>query len=97
MPELKTNGRDESHPRDKFETSSSGSRKRRLALPGGRFNKTDQNEEKSKTDSKVEFKPTMTFIKSSAGVPGTIPDPDREKDNETGNRTSEEKESGEFE
>ena len=59
-------------------------------MPGGRFNKTDQNEEKSKSDSKVEFKPTMTFIKSSAGVPGTIPDPDRVKDNETNNRTNEE-------
>jgi len=93
VPETKLNGRDESHSRDKFETASSGSRKRRLALPGGRFNKTDQNEEKSKSDAMVEFKPTMTFIKSSVGVPGTMPEAEKEKNNETVNRTNGEKES----
>lgn len=42
----------------------------------------------------VEFKPTMTFIKSSVGVPGTMPEAEKEKNNETVNRTNGEKESG---
>jgi len=85
-PESQTNGVDESHPREKFETlSSSGSRKRRLALPGGRFNKTDQSEaeEKSKTDLKTEFKPMMNFIKSSSVIPGTITEADKKENNES--------------
>lgn len=93
--ESQTNGVDESHPREKFEThSSSGSRKRRLALPGGRFNKTDLSEveEKSKVDSKSEFKPMMNFVKSSSVIPGTITEADKKEDIESVSHSDGEKE-----
>ena len=95
--ESQTNGVDESHPREKFETlNSSGSRKRRLALPGGRFNKTDQKEveDKSKVDSKTEFKPMMNFIKSSSVIPGTITEDDKKEDIESVSHSDGEKELG---
>ena len=88
---------DESHPREKFETHSiSGSRKRRLALPGGRFNKTDLSEveEKSKVDSKSEFKPMMNFVKSSSVIPGTITEADKKEDIESVSHSDGEKEQG---
>jgi len=92
VPESQTNGGDESHPRDKLETVSSGSRKRRLALPGGRFNKTDQNEDKLQTDFKEEFKPTINFVKSSTVIPGTIPETGSERDDEKNAQLNEVKE-----
>jgi len=73
--EERTNGADESRPREKYEAvNTTGSRKRRLALPGGRFNKADHQSEaevKAKENVKTEFKP-MAFIKSSSVIPGTI-------------------------
>jgi len=95
ISESQTNGVDESHPREKFETvSSSGSRKRRLALPGGRFNKTDQREveETTKVDSKTEFKPMMNFVKSSSTIPGTITEADKKEDIKATIHSNEDKE-----
>jgi len=72
--EEKTNGVDESHPREKYEAVNKGSRKRRLALPGGRFNKADHQSEaevKATENVNTEFKP-LAFIKSSSVIPGTI-------------------------
>jgi len=76
--EDQTNGQDESRPRDKYEAVNHGSRKRRLALPGGRFNKTDQSEMEvqSKNNTKTEFKP-MNFVKSASIIPGTIDEPEK--------------------
>ena len=98
ISESQTNGVDESHPREKFETvSSSGSRKRRLALPGGRFNKTDQREveETTKVNSKTEFKPMMNFVKSSSTIPGTITEADKKEDIKATIHSNEDKELGE--
>lgn len=60
--------------RERFDNSIPGSRKRRLDLPGGKFNKTDNF---SKDQSNNEVRETMMFVpfvKSSIGIAGTIGD-----------------------
>jgi len=49
------------------------SRKRRLAIPGGRYNKMDHFDtgDKQNSGNETEYKPTMSFVQSST-LPGTI-------------------------
>ena len=49
------------------------SRKRRLAIPGGRYNKLDHFDtgDKQNSGNETEYKPTMSFVQSST-LPGTI-------------------------
>ena len=86
--------------KERFDNSIPGSRKRRLDLPRGKFNKTDyfsksQNEESESTQPKtMNFVP---FVKSSETIPGTIDEDNdivetqssNERESEVGNEKEE--------
>merc|ERR1719357_27576 len=78
-----SNGGADTHNKDiKESMCNTASRRKRLALPGGRFNKTDLSEksEVSTSEIKNEYKPSINFIKSST-IPGSINE--EEKNTET--------------
>jgi len=72
--ELKINKKpDVDSTRNRFDNSIPGSRKRRLDLPMGKFNKSNNLDDiESESDSKQTKLNMVQFVKSSASLPGTI-------------------------
>ena len=96
----KQSDQESENKKERFDNSIPGSRKRRLDLPRGKFNKTDyfsksQNEESESTQPKtMNFVP---FVKSSETIPGTIDEDNdivetqssNERESEVGNEKEE--------
>ena len=96
----KQSDQESENKKERFDNSIPGSRKRRLDLPRGKFNKTDyfsksQNEESESSQPKtMNFVP---FVKSSETIPGTIDEDNdivetqssNERESEVGNEKEE--------